>query len=361
MHASQQDDLFTGANLAALLGRPLRAIPAGGERQLLGGARILVTGAGGSVGSALIRQLAPLQPARILALDIHEGSLFRLERESPPALPLEVQLADVRSGRKLTRIFEAFRPDIVVHLAAYKHVPLGERSPDEPISVNVFGTEAVARAAIESGAAHLVFPSSDKAVNPPSVYGATKRLAEAVLLWHARTQRTTAVHIVRYVNIVGSSGSALETFAVQARAGRPLTITDHRMARYWMAMEEAIALCWHALRLGSGSHTVLDVGDPIPVRTLAERVAHLVRPDGPEPDFVETGPRPGERLLEELASARERLIRCRDEPVWQIERQDGGEALELVPATLSELQTRLERDDPTGLRRQLMEAARLLQ
>jgi FlaA1/EpsC-like NDP-sugar epimerase len=354
-------DLFAGANLTALLGRPLRAIPVADGMARLAGARVLVTGAGGSVGSALISQLAPLGLERVIALDLHEASLFRLWRDAPPALPLELELADVRNAAKLIRLFTTLRPHVVIHLAAYKHVPMGERSPEEPVSVNVFGTEAVAQAAIAAGVAHLVYPSSDKAVNPPSVYGGTKRLAEALLHQHAAAQRVTAIHIVRYVNIIGSSGSALETFAAQARAGAPLTITDGRMTRYWMAMDEAIALCWHALGLPSGSHTLLDVGKPTPVRSLAARVAGLVQAGGPAPRLVETGARPGERLFEELASATERLIRCGDDPVWRVLRVDQRHDAVDVSDLIERLRSTWKGDDLDELRHRVMEFSQLLQ
>jgi FlaA1/EpsC-like NDP-sugar epimerase len=189
-------------------------------------------------------------------------------------------------------------------------------------------------------------------VNPPSIYGGTKRLAEALLHAHAAAQSTTAIHVLRYVNIIGSSGSALETFAAQARAGSPLTITDERMTRYWMAMAEAVALCWHALELPSGSHTLLDVGKPMPVRTLAARVAALAQPDGAEPRFVETGARPGERLFEELVSAN---------PVWRILRDDGHRGSEAATDLLAELRALLERDDLPALRRRVMEHSQALQ
>jgi O-antigen biosynthesis protein WbqV len=361
MLSSPSGDLFAGTNLTALLGRPLRAIPVADGIARLAGARVLITGAGGSVGSALIAQLAPLRPGRVTALDLHEASLFRLGRDAPPGLPLELQLADVRNAAKLLRVFTVLRPDIVIHLAAYKHVPMGEQSPDEPVSVNVLGTDAVARAAIAAGVAHLVYPSSDKAVNPPSIYGGTKRLAEGLLHEHAAAQRTTAIHIVRYVNIIGSSGSALETFAAQAREDAPLTITDGRMTRYWMAMDEAIRLCWHALGLPSGSHTLLDVGDPVPVRDLAARVARIVKPDGPEPQFLESGVRAGERLSEELVSANERLTRCGEDPVLRIFRVDGYQAGERTLDRIAELRAILDRNDLDVLRRRVMETSQGLQ
>ncbi len=361
MRSHPLGDPFTEPQLTALLGRPLRIAPSDAGAREIAGARVLVTGAGGSVGSSLIARIAALRPARVTALDSHEASLFRLGRDAPPGLPLDLELADVRNAAKLGRLFRQIQPDIVIHLAAYKHVPIGERAPDEPVSVNVIGTDIVARTAIAVGVRHLVATSSDKAVNPPSVYGATKRLAEALLHAHAAAQTTTAIHIHRYVNIIGTSGSVIETFAAQARAGGPLTITDSRMTRYWMAMDEAIALVWHGLGLPSGSHTLLDVGTPCPVRTLAERVAALVRPGDPAPEFIQIGARPGERLAEELASPNEKLVRCGDDPVWNVVRRRPHERAEVLADMLDELMDLLAGDDLDRLRQRVMELSRALQ
>jgi O-antigen biosynthesis protein WbqV len=361
MRPTPPGDLFAGANLRTLLGRPLRDIPVADGLSQLGGACVLVTGAGGSVGSSLIARLAQHRPGRVVALDSHEASLFRLGRDAPAELPIELELADVRNAAKLSRLFRAIRPDVVIHLAAYKHVPIGERAPDEPVSVNVIGTDVVAQVAVDAGVRHLVYTSSDKAVNPPSVYGATKRLAEALLHAQARAQLTTAIHVLRYVNIIGTSGSVIETFASQVRGGASLTITDGRMTRYWMAMDEAVALTWHALALPTGSHTMLDVGDPHLVRALGERVASVVRPDGPSPTFVETGARPGERLAEELTSSNERLVRCGAAPVWNIVRERQAAPPDLVADMLVEINDLLAGDDLGALRDRVMAYSQALQ
>jgi FlaA1/EpsC-like NDP-sugar epimerase len=360
MLPSPPSSLFAGGNLSRLLGRPLRDIPVLAGQEQLTGARVLVTGAGGSVGASLLAALAGLQPARVIALDLHEPSLFRLGRDAPRDLPLDLQLADVRNASKISRIFAESQPDIVVHLAAYKHVPMGEASPDEPVSVNVLGSDALVQAAIAAGVRHFVYPSSDKAVNPPSVYGATKRLAETLLHRHARAQSTTAIHIVRFVNIIGTSGSVIETFVTQAQAGRPLTVTDGRMTRYWMAMDEAVGLSWHALGLPNGSHTVLDVGEPVLVRNLAATVAEIVRQDKTPPDIEEMGTRPGERLFEELASANERLTRCGDEPVWHIGRVQESKGVSAEDLT-REVRALLDQDDLDLLRARIMQLSEALQ
>ncbi len=358
--ASSGEDLFTGANLTALLGRPLRSIPLDAGLRELAGARILVTGAAGSVGTALVFHLLNLDPELVVAADTHEASLFQLGRQIPSGSAIDLRVADVRNETKVRRLFAEVRPRIVFHLAAYKHVPFGEREADEPVSVNILGMDTVARAAAEYGAAHLVYPSSDKAVNPPSVYGATKRLAEAILLAHAASNPQPAVHIVRYVNVLGSSGSVFETFAQQARAGLALTLTDPRMTRFWMAMDEAIDLLIHALGLPSGSRTLLDTGEATPVRDLAERLYQLVQNDGTAPEFVVTGARPGERLAEELASASERLMALGDEGVLSVQ-TEAPEQAPRIDGMVDELKRLLAGGEPEPLRTRVMEMARSLQ
>lgn len=355
------DDPFASSNLPKLLGRPLRSIATEDGACQVRGARVLVTGAGGSVGSALVARLVDLEPERIVALDTHEASLFRLARDLAPKAPLDLRVADVRNVPKVRRVFQETRPTIVFHLAAYKHVPLGEREPDEPVSVNVLGTHAVATAAVEAHAEHFVYPSSDKAVNPPSVYGATKRIAETLLLALARSHTRPAIHIVRYVNIIGSSGSVLETFVDQSRTGSPLTLTEPRMTRYWMAMDEAVDLVLHALGMPSASRTMLDPGEAVRVQTMAERVYGLLRGRTGPPRFVVGGPRPGERLAEELASPSEKLARCGDGPILQVLPSAPDRPAPNLDGVVDEISTLLAVDDAERLRARIMELARLFQ
>ncbi|MBM2810229.1 MAG: polysaccharide biosynthesis protein EpsC [Chloroflexi bacterium] len=354
-------DPFPDEYLTALLGRPLCHIPTEAAEGKIRGGRVLVTGAGGSVGSALVRALAGLHPERIIAIDSHEASLFRLGRDTLPAAPIELRLADIRNQAKLTRIFVETRPNLVFHLAAYKHVPLGEQEPDEPVSVNVLGTEALLQAASEAGVQEVVYPSSDKAVNPPSIYGATKRLAEALLDFHAGKADTPSIHVVRYVNVIGSSGSVIESFFAQARAGQPLTITDQAMTRYWMAMSEAIAVLWHAIGLPSGSKTVLDTGVPVAVREMAARVSRLVSGADATPDLIFTGARPGERLAEELSSATETLVRVAGDPVLRIEQSGWDQLKPRVPSMIKEVRELLAMATNAALRARVMEMAHQLQ
>lgn len=357
-----QDPLFTGSNVEYLLGRLLRKPAVDGGLRALAGARVLVTGAAGSVGSATIARLTQLGVERIVALDHHEGSLFRLGRDLAGAAPLELRIADVRNEAKLGRIFDEVRPDVVLHFAAYKHVPFAEYGPDEFVAVNVLGTQAVANASAAAGARHLVYTSSDKAVNPPSAYGATKRLAETLLLAHAAAGGgPLAVHVVRYVNILGSNGSVSETLAQQARARVPLTLTDERMDRYWMAMDEAVDLLVHSLGLPSGSRTVLDTGDPLLVKTMAQRIHHLAWGAEVAPAFEIIGSRPGERLFEELASASESLGACGEDPVWQILQEGAREGDCQIADALNELRDLLAEGQLPRLHGRLMELGREFQ
>jgi O-antigen biosynthesis protein WbqV len=347
--------------LTALLGRPLRSIPISDAAHVLRDAPVLVTGAGGSVGMPLVARLLVAGAERVVALDGHEASLFDLGRCVGFDPRVELHLADVRQESKMLRLFGQVRPEVVFHLAARKHVPFGEAEPDEPVSVNVLGTDVVARAAIAARAHHVVYPSSDKAVNPPSVYGATKRLAESLLLDFARSQTATRFHICRYVNVIGTRGSVLETFERQARAAEALTITDPEMTRYWMAMEEAIDLLWHGLALESGSRTLLDTGDPIAVATIAERLYRLVRGVQATPEWRVLGARPGERLSEELVSASEQMVPCGGGPVMRISTPHPSSGSLCPAGMIQQLQRLVAAGEPDALRAQVVELARALQ
>ncbi|MSQ24542.1 MAG: polysaccharide biosynthesis protein [Chloroflexi bacterium] len=357
---SFEASFFDWADVTQILARPLRSIPTHAGIESLTGARVLVTGAGGSVGNALVARLAALPVQSIIALDHHEASLFRLGRDFPGA-PLDLVLADIRNQDKVHRVLAENRPRVVFHLAAYKHVPLGEAGVDELVGVNVFGTENVARAAAETGVEHFLYPSSDKAVNPPSAYGATKRIAETLLLALDDETPSMAIHIARFVNILGSAGSASETFARQASTGAPLTLTDPLMTRYWMAMDEAIDLLIHGLGLPGGSLTTLDTGEPIPAQTVAERIYQMASHSDTMPRFAVTGARPGERLFEELASVSEAIERIGEDPVWRIAGEEGVERPGARAAGLTELRRLFDCGDQHSLHQRMMELAHQLQ
>lgn len=341
----------------AELGRPL-AEAAG----WLAGRRVLITGAGGSVGGPLAAAIATTGPERLVLLDHHEASLWDLHRRfGGQAGAVELSLADIRSLPRLADALRRWRPQIIFHLAAYKHVPFGEVFADETFSVNVLGTARLLELAAEHGVERLVYPSSDKSCNPPSLYGATKRLAEALV--RRQAQRTgRAYSVARFVNILGTRGSVIETFADQVRAAQPLTITDAQMTRYWIGMDEAIWLLLSTAALPGGGQTImLDARDEITVVEIGRRVCRLLGHDPAAYPIVYGTIRPGERLREELLSRSESF-----EPgpaaglLRVIDRRD-AEHLERVNVELAQLAELAEQGRADALREGAMEAARRLQ
>ena len=269
---------------------------------------IIVTGAGGSIGSELSRQVARFNPARLIILDIGETELFNIDRdikEQYPDLSLLSIVGDIRDEKKIRRIFKENAIDTVFHAAAYKHVPLMESNPREAILNNVYGTKVLAEISAASGIKKFIFISTDKAVNPTSVMGASKRVAENLLI--GLTSKTTAFISVRFGNVLGSRGSVIPIFQEQIKNGGPITITDYKMKRYFMTISEAVQLIMQAGAMGNGSDVfVLDMGKPVSIYQLAEELIQL---SGLEPDkdipIVISGKRPGEKLFEELLTAEE--------------------------------------------------------
>jgi FlaA1/EpsC-like NDP-sugar epimerase len=303
----------------AITRRPPFAVDAAAVAARVRGQTVLVTGAGGSLGAPLSRALAAAGPAKLVLYDHHESSLFRLREAlsaESPGVAQRAVLGDVRDRRRLHRLFAAERPALVFHLAAYKHVPWGEEDPEAFAAANVLGARYVLDAARESGVSQLVYPSTDKAIDPPSLYGATKRLVEAMLRAAAAADGGPAAVIVRFVNVLGSQGSAPETYIRLIREGHPLPITDTRMRRYWITPDHARLLLLHSACLdplnvgGAGSLTVApDAGDEIAIVDVARRLWELLSPRGGEPPVAVTAPRPGERLAEPLVAPHERLER----------------------------------------------------
>ena len=300
---------------ADLLARPVRKLDIEPLRKLLQGKRVFVTGAGGTIGSQLVRQCAEIGAAQITLFDASEFNLYEIDltlRESFPDLDISAQIGDVRDKNRLRQAVQEARPSILIHAAALKHVPLMELNACEAILTNVGGTINAADIAIECGLERMVFISTDKAVDPDNVMGATKRLAELALAYRAKGTQLR-VSMVRFGNVLGSSGSVVPLFERQIAAGGPLTLTDDQVSRYFMTVEEAASLVLqgtaHNGAPGQASLYVLDMGDPIRIRTLAEA---MIRMKGMVPyvdiKIMTTGLRPGEKLHEELTYADERLI-----------------------------------------------------
>ena len=266
---------------------------------------VLVTGGGGSIGSELCRQIAKFDPAKLIILDIYENNAYEIQnellRKYGDALNLDVIIASVRDRANIFKIMEEHQPDVVFHAAAHKHVPLMERVPKEAIKNNVFGTMNVAEAASEHGVERFVMISTDKAVNPTNIMGASKRMCEMVIQGIAKTSKTKFA-AVRFGNVLGSNGSVIPLFKRQIKEGGPVTVTHKEIIRYFMTIPEAAQLVIQAGAIANGGEIfVLDMGDPVRIYDLAE---DLIKLSGLKPDedikIEVTGLRPGEKLYEEL-------------------------------------------------------------
>lgn len=272
---------------------------------VLAGKVVMVTGGGGSIGSELCRQIAGYSPAHLVIVDIYENNAYAIQQELlrnfEDKFKLDVMIASVRDSKKVDELFNRFRPDIVFHAAAHKHVPLMEYSPEEAVKNNVFGTYNTALAANKYGTERFVLISSDKAVNPTNVMGATKRVCEMIVQVMAQKSKTTFV-AVRFGNVLGSNGSVLPLFKEQISAGGPLTVTHPEIVRYFMTISEAVSLVLEAGAMGRGGEIfVLDMGEPVKILELAENLIKLAGfVPYKEIQIKFTGLRPGEKLFEEL-------------------------------------------------------------
>ncbi|NIP26235.1 MAG: polysaccharide biosynthesis protein, partial [Phycisphaerae bacterium] len=280
------------------------------------GKSVLVSGAGGSIGSELCRQIIKYQPSTLVVVDISEYGLYQIEREISGYLETEPQyekiklvalLASINDRQRLLAAMRKFETDTVYHAAAYKHVPTVEANPIIAVKNNVFGTLALAETATEAGVATFTMISTDKAVRPSSIMGATKNLAEQIVYWLGRDVRNTHFSIVRFGNVIGSSGSVVPLFREQIARGGPITVTHKDIERYFMTIPEAAQLVIQAGAMGSGGEIfVLDMGEPVKVYDLASRMVRLSglrvksqdEPNG-DIEIKITGLRPGEKLYEE--------------------------------------------------------------
>ncbi len=294
-------------NIEDLLGRTPVATDLDGVRESLEGRRVLVTGAGGSIGSEICRQVAGFDPATLILLDHDETHLH--DAVSLIEAPCHQALIDINDRDALLSAFERYRPEVVLHAAAHKHVPVLEDHPVEAARTNVFGTLNVLDASSLVGAGRFLLVSSDKAVLPSSVMGASKRVAERLLM--SRSPQGGAYCAVRFGNVLGSRGSVIPTFARQIEAGGPVTVTDPRMTRFFMSVQEAVQLVLQASLL-SGGHDIfmLEMGEPVPIMDLARRMIELSGGTvGMDIDIKVTGMRRGEKLEEDLRELDEEVLR----------------------------------------------------
>jgi FlaA1/EpsC-like NDP-sugar epimerase len=304
--------------VADLLGRNPVHLEESPIRKAIEGKTVLVTGAAGSIGSELCRQIARFAPSRIVGFDIAETPLFEVDnemRETFPSTPFHAEIGSVQNLARLRKIMKAYRPSVIYHAAAYKHVPLMETHVFEAVENNVIGTYQVALAATEFGVDDFVLISSDKAVRPTNVMGATKRVAELLLL--GLKGGPTKFVAVRFGNVLGSSGSVIPIFKKQISAGGPITVTHPEMRRYFMTIPEACQLVLQAGSIGlNGEVCVLDMGEPVKIVDLAKKLILLsgLRP-GEDIAIEFSGIRPGEKMCEELSSLVENTIPTRHEKI----------------------------------------------
>ena len=296
------------------------------------GKTVLVTGGGGSIGSELCRQIAKANPKKLVIFDIYENNAYAIQQELirkyGDNLNLDVRIGSVRNTNRIRWMMDAYRPDVVFHAAAHKHVPLMEDSPNEAIKNNVIGTYKTARAAAEAGVKKFVLISTDKAVNPTNIMGASKRLCEMVVQMMNRKCPDTDFVAVRFGNVLGSNGSVIPLFKQQLAEGGPVTVTDKNIIRYFMTIPEAVSLVLQAAYYAKGGEIfVLDMGDPVRIDDMAR---NLIRLSGYEPDvdiMIEyTGLRPGEKLYEELLMDEEGLQETENKLIYigkPIEMDDG--------------------------------------
>ena len=307
-------------DIADLLGRAPAKINVDEVAGYVSGKVVMVTGGGGSIGSELCRQIAGHGPKQLIAVDIYENNVYELQQELKrdyPQLDLVVLIASVRNTNRMNAIFEKYHPQIIYHAAAHKHVPLMEESPGEAIKNNVFGTYKTAMAAQRYGAERFVLISTDKAVNPTNIMGASKRICEMIIQMLSRHSQTNFV-AVRFGNVLGSNGSVIPLFKRQIEEGGPVTVTDPNIVRYFMTIPEAVSLVLQAGAYAKGGEIfVLDMGEPVKILDLAQNLIKLSGYRvGEDIEIQFTGLRPGEKMYEELLMQEEGLVKTDNELIY---------------------------------------------
>ena len=303
-----------------ILGRDEISLDKKSIKKFISGKRVLVTGGGGSIGSELVRQCMKFNPAILLILDISELNLFEIDREvnnGNSEVLFKPLLFDIRDSQNLEKFFSEFKPQIVFHAAAYKHVPMQEEFPLEAIKTNVFGTFNLSDLSIKHNVEKFVLVSTDKAVRPTNVMGATKRIAELIVQKKNNLSSKTDFVAVRFGNVLGSSGSVIPIFQEQIRKGGPVTVTDPDMERFFMSIPEASQLILQTCSLGVGGEVfILDMGRPVKIINVAKELIRLSGYDLDEINIKIVGKRPGEKKIEELAHPDEVLDNTRHEKIF---------------------------------------------
>lgn len=351
----------SGYNLSELLGRDVIPVQSSNVQTILQRKVILVTGAAGSIGSELCRQLLPYEPREVIALDTNETGLFDLAesvRLYPQNVSLQVQIGDIRDVEGMSRLLERTQPDIIFHAAAYKHVPLLESHPDQATLTNVIATYYLCQLAYSHGVEQFVFISTDKAADPTSVLGASKRVGELLIRTFTKLESCrTRFCAVRFGNVIGSRGSVVPVFARQIACGGPVTVTDPQATRYFMTIPEACGLVILTTTLkGQGELYLLDMGQPVKIIELARKMIdiqslHL----GKDIAITYTGLRPGERLHEMLVASGETLQPTSESKIFCITSQENAPAPSAMTQWIGRLEETLCCGDHERLREHLFE------
>ena len=321
---------------------------------------ILVTGGGGSIGSEIARQLAKMEPKQLVLLDIYENGVYDVQQELRieygDTLDLKIEICSITNKPALEKVFQEYKPNIVIMAAAHKHVPLMEHNIVEAVDNNVFGTLNTVELSEKYGADRVHMVSTDKAVNPTNVMGATKRMCEMICMTHATKKQHTKFSATRFGNVLGSAGSVIPLFKKQIQNGGPVTLTDKRIIRYFMTIPEASQLVLHSATIAkNGELMVLDMGQPVKIYDLA---VSIIKMAGFEPDkdikIIETGLRPGEKLYEELLVKNEHLTKTNNKQIF-IEKDDPI-SMEELDKKLEMLATAVKKEDDKAAKQALKDA-----